>query len=312
MRDAGRLSSRLRVPALLAVALVGYLIGHAHSGAASQEKLRTASAAHVLLAYPSSWRAAAAAPEIPGLAIAHALVLAPGGDSAHAGLLAGDVPAGEPSPLPRPFVARLRLLPDTTVVNLLEVQAYRYARLSIAGFEPALTLYAIPNPAGTPTVLACYASAGFSAYMRRCEQIVTTLTLVGQWQNYDLTPELGYAAKLRASIGALDERRVALRRELRQGAPPAIVQRLATRLAAGFADAAAALSTLEPSSATQQAQATLSASITQARDAYAALAAAAYAESSSLSADARSRVYVAEAGVNVALESFALLGYKNT
>lgn len=298
------------LPVLVLVAIAGYVVGHAGSAGAPAEKLGTASVAGLLLHYPAGWRPAAAAPAIPGLSIAHTVVLAPGGDGAHAGLLTGQLPAGGPSPLPRQFVARMRWLPVTAVVDLLEVQAYRYARLSIPGFDQMLTLYAIPNPSGNPTALACYASSAFSADMRACEQIVATLTLVGQSQNYDLTPEPRYASQLSASIGALNGQRVALRREMRPGAAPAIVQRLAVRLAAGFANAAAALSALEPSSATKQAQATLSGSILQARDAYTALAAAAQAGNPSASAAARRLVYEAETSVNAALENFALLGYK--
>src|SRR6202011_4437572 len=108
---------------------------------------------------------AAAAPAIPGLTIAHPVVLAPGSDATRAGLITGQLPAGEPSPLPRSFVAGMRSLPDAAVVDLVEVQAYRSSRLSIPGFDQTLTLYAIPNSAGNPTVLACYASAALSAFM---------------------------------------------------------------------------------------------------------------------------------------------------
>jgi hypothetical protein len=310
MRDSIRSPSTMAVAVLAAVAILGYLAGHARTGAASAQKMHTASVAGVLLDYPSDWRPAAAAPVIPGLSLAHPVVLAPGGEAAHAGLLIGQLPAGEPTPLPRQFVARMRWLPDTAVVALLEVQAYRYARLSVPGFDQVLTLYAIPNPAGNPTALACYASAAFSASMRTCERVVAALTLVGQSQSYDLTPEPGYAGALGTSIRALDGQRVALRRELLPGTAPPVVQALATRLAAGFAGAAASIATLEPSSATKQAQATLSATILNARNAYTALAAAAQAENPSLSAAAGRMVSEAETSVNAALENFTLLGYK--
>jgi hypothetical protein len=310
MRDSIRSLPAMVVAGLAAVAVLGYLAGHAGTGAASAQKMRTASVAGILLDYPSGWRAASAAPVIPGLSLAHAVVLAPGGEAAQAGLVIGQLPAGEPTPLPRQFVARMRSLPDTAVVALLEVQAYRYARLSIPGFDHMLTLFAIPNPAGNPTALACYASAALSAYMRTCERVVAALTLVGQSQSYDLTPEPGYAGGLSTSIRALDGQRLTLRREMSRGAAPAVVQQLASRLAAGYAGAAASISTLEPPSATKQAQATLSESILQARNAYAALAAAAQAENPSLSAAAGRGVYEAETSVNAALENFTLLGYK--
>src|SRR4029077_13217005 len=244
-----------------------------------------------------------------GLPIAHPVALAPDGDAAHAALLAGALPRGELSPLPGRFIASMHTLPETEVVNLQEVQAYRYARLSIPGFDRMLTLFVIPNPHGDPTALACYASPAFSAYMRTCEKIVATLTLVGQPQSYDLTPEPNYARRIGTSIAALDRLRVTVRRDLRPQASPVTVRALAPRLARGFANAAASLSALEPSFAAGQAQSALSASILQARDAYTALAAAAAGESASHYASARKRVYEAESNVNWALESFALLGY---
>lgn len=296
------------IPVLVAVAILGYVAGHSRSQGATEE-LRTASAANVVLDYPSGWRRVGGDTQIPDLPIAHAIALAPDGESAHAGLLAGALPRGELSPLPGKFIVSMRALPETEVVNLQEVQAYRYARLSIPGFDRMLTLFVIPNPRGDPTALACYASRSFSTYMRACEKIVATLTLVGQSQSYDLTPEPNYARRIGTSIAALNRLRVAVRRELRPQASPATVHALATRLANGFASAGASLSALEPSFAAGQAQSVLSTSILQTRDAYTALGAAATDESASGYASARKRIYEAESNVNWALENFSLLGY---
>jgi hypothetical protein len=310
------------VALFVAVGILGYVIGHDRarvaSSGASGATSRTISAAGTLLAYPADWQPATATPQIPGLPIADPVVLAPDGDAAHAGLIAGQLPGDEPSLLPRGFIARMRSLPETEVVSLVETQGYRYAHLSVDGFDRMLVLYGIPHPNGSPTVLACYASAAFSAEMRTCEQIVARLTLVGQQPNYDpvpepsydLIPEARYARVLSAAIEALEVQRVSSRREMGAGAPPHTVQRLATRLAAGFANTAASLSQLKPSLATGQAQGTLSQSLLRARDAYTALAAAATSESPSRVADAQRRVSEAEASINTALESFALLGYR--
>lgn len=268
-------------------------------------------AASVLLEYPANWRPAAAAPEIPGLSITHGVALAPGGDVAHAGLVTGQLRGGEASPLSAPFVARLRALPTAGVVNLVATQAYRYSQLSVPGFDRMLTLYVIPNPGGKPTVLACYASAAFSAYMGTCEQIVATLRLEGQPPSYGLDPDPAYARHVGALIEGLDRTRLALREGMRRHATLATVQTLATRLAHGFASAAASLSSLEPTLAVAQARAMLYGSILRARDAYAALAAAAEEGSRSRYSAARAQVYEAEASINTALESFALLGYEH-
>jgi hypothetical protein len=306
----GRGPSAWMIVLLFAVALIGYLIGHDRSHAAPAVKSRTISTSSILLSYSQDWRSAAAAPTIPGLSLIHPVVLAPDGHVTQAGLIIGQLPAGESSLLPKRFLTAIRSLPNTEVVDLAKTQSYRYARLSVKGFNRTLSLFTIPNPGGNTTALACYASASFSAEMRTCEQIVATLAVVKQPPSDDLAPASGYARKLRASIGALDGQRVRLRSEMRSGAPAPTVQRLATRLAAAFASTAASLSQLKPSPATGQQQARLSQAISRARDAYMALAAAVAGGSPSRAAAARTQVYEAETAIDTVLENFALLGYR--
>ncbi len=300
---------------LFVVAIIGYLVGFhrapATSGAASGETTRIASGASVLLEYPSTWQPAAGAPPIPGLPVARALVLAPRGNSARAGLLSGQLPAGEASPLPRRFLALVRGIPYVEVVNLLDVQAYRYRRLSLPGYGRILDLYVIPNPGGNATALACYASNGFSTYLSQCEQIVAKLTPVGQSQ-YDLTPNTPYAARLGGLIRVLDGKRLTLRGEIRRASMPAAMGRLATALAGQFATAATSLAALEPPLMVGPAQAALAGAMLHARDTYRTLAAAGTAESVASYDAARGQVDAAEAGVDAVLESFALLGYNHT
>ena len=93
-------------------------------------------------------------------------------------------------------------------------------------------------------------------------------------------------------------------------AAPATAQRLAASLAEAFVGAGASLSALEPPLAAREAQTMLSDSISRAHEAYETLAAAAGSESTALFAVARTKVYEAEASVNGALASFALLGYQ--
>ena len=217
---------------LAAAAIIGYLVGSSDSSGASKGAMRTLSTASVLLEYPSGWQRTTSAPEIPGLSVANAVALAPRGDGAQVGLLVGQLPEGEAGPLPRSFVAHIGQLPETQVVNLIEIQAYKYAELSIPRFERKLTIYSIPNPPnGDATVLACYASAAFSSYMRACQQIVATVTLVGQSQLYELTPEPTYARELSTSLKMLNGQRVALRPEIAARATPGTAKRVAARLA---------------------------------------------------------------------------------
>jgi hypothetical protein len=300
---------------LVVVALIGYLVGFhrapATPVAAFGGKTRIASGTGVLLEYPSTWQPAAHAPVIPGLTIAHPLLLAPGGESARAGLLSGQLPAGEPSPLPRQFLALVRGIPHTEVSDLLEVQAYSYSQMSISGYDRTLDIYVIPRPGGNPAALVCYASKGYSAYMQQCEQILARLTLVGQSPS-ELKPDAGYARRLGGLIGVLDGKRLTLRGEMHRVSTPAEAARLATALAGRFATAAASLAALEPPLAAGPAQAALAGAMLHARDTYRTLAAAGTAESVASYDAARGQVDAAEAGVDAALESFALLGYNHT
>jgi hypothetical protein len=300
--------SLLAAPILIIVALLGYLAGHGRSAAAPPppvEKTRTISAATVTLDYPAGWQTASAAPKIPGLSLAHATVVAPEGEATQAGLVTGQLPAGEPSPLPSGFVAKLHALPHTEVVSLPETQAYRYTQLNISGFALPLTLYAIPDPGGHPTAVACYATNSLAAFMRTCELIAARLKLAVQAQSYVLTPDSAYARQVSALLGPVSAARAMLRRETGSQPAPAVVQ----RLEGAIAQAATSLSALQPPPAAGQAQAALSNALWRARDAYAALAAATGTGSPGAYSAAQARVSTAEASVDAALGSFALLGY---
>jgi hypothetical protein len=297
------------VPLLVLVAVLGYLVGHTHAGGGTSGVARTARSTDVVFQYPLGWAPASSGPQLDGLSLSQATRVAPRGQAQHAGLLVGSLPVNDPGPLPASFVARLTQLPQTTIVNLIEAQAYRYTQLHVRGFAPTLTLFAIPNPDGASTALACYAPSSSSPYMRACEETVAAVTVAGQSQTYQLTPEPKYAAELSATIRTLDRLRTSLERELHPQITAARAEQLARALAAGFGDARTALIKLEPNAPVEQAQAVLAAAIGQARAGYEALGAAVAALSVPTYEAAQARVATAEASVDKALENFALLGY---
>jgi hypothetical protein len=310
------LDPRLRVlatPLLVALAIAGYLLGHRHAASAPparEPSTRTLLTSSLLLTYPSDWAPAGAGPAIPGLSISGPAAIAPRGGAATAGLLTGQLLGGEASPLPAWFIARLRGLPDAQVVNLAETQAYRYSQLKVAGFERALTIYAIPGPSGGPTVIACYAAAAASPQMRTCERIAAEAQLQFAPQNDILTPDPDYARQVSAAVAAVAAHRTRLRHALSMlGVQPAS-QRVAARLASTLDAGAASLSTLPAPPAASQAQTLLSQAFARTGGAYAALAAAAGAGSRSRYVAARARVYAAESSIATALQGLALLGYE--
>jgi hypothetical protein len=306
------------IPLLVLVATAGYLIGihrasapsvSASSPASSGQAPLIASGANVLIAYPPSWRPASSPPPIPGLVVTSPLLLAPAGNAANAGLLSGQMPASETTPLPASFLALVHGIPPAEVVSLVNVQAYRYRNLT--GYARTLDLYVIPTVGGSPAVLVCYAAAGYSKYLNQCGQIVSNVTLVGQ-SSYDLTPSASYAGQLAPLITKLDAERVKLRHEITQRATLSAVTPLAVSLAERFARVAASLSALEAPQAASGAQATLANAMVNARNAYTALAEATKAEDLESYDAAKRKVEEAEAAVNKALEGFALLGYSHT
>ena len=301
------------IPILAVVAIVGYLLGsHRASAPASASPsaqapgTRVASGASVLLEYPAGWRPARTAPSIPGLSIGDPLLLAPRGDSAHAGLLSGQLPAGAASPLPTSLLSLVHGIPRTEIVNLANLQAYRYSGLS--GYDRTLDVYVIPTVRSGSTALVCYASNGFSSYLQPCEQIVAKVALVGQQTSSELSPDAAYAAQLSALITELDAERSKVRREMHL--QHADVRALASILARRFASAATSVAALEPPQPASAAQTALASSLAAARDAYTALAAT--GEQPARYPQAERRIDEAEAGVDGALESFTLLGYNHT
>lgn len=299
------------VPVFIAVAIFGYLLGRSRSESPPVEGNRVALGGGVVIEHPPAWRPGPGAPAIPRLALSQARVLAPNGSAVQAGLLVGTLSQSELAPLPRTFIESLPSLPETKIVNLVEVQAYRYAKLLVPGFDKALTLFVIPDPGGAATALACYAPSASSPFMRACESAVASVTVQAQSRVFELTPEASYASRISTSISVLDRLRVALERQLRGQVTAAQAQKLAIVLANGFADLSATLSELEPEPSAQRAQAALSAAAAQARAGYTALAAAAGAHDVPAYITAQKRIADAEAGVDWTLENYALLGYSS-
>jgi hypothetical protein len=302
---------------LFSVTILGYLAGHGHAAAAPVENTGEASNALTTLNYASDsgWRLASGEPSIPGLSIAQPLVLAPDGDGARGGLIVGQLVAGESSPLPPQLVAHLRQLPNTQVVNLLNTEAYRYARLSVTGSRQKLTLYTIPGSASTTTAILCYVSAGFSSNMQACEQLAASLTIAtGRPQvavrNSDpLAPNATYGHSVGAVIARIQQSLLTLRREIRPGASRAVVAGLAARLAGQLTGAAESLSAVQPPTAAGPVDLALSEALSQARAGYSALGAAVSAGSAPGYATATAEIYSAEAALSTALGNLTLLGY---
>jgi hypothetical protein len=294
----------------IGLALAGFLLGNRVPSSAPASKPQIAAGVGTLLEYPSTWRPASAAPSIPALAIADSLTLAPGGRAGEAGLLSGRLSASAPGLLPAAFVNVMRGLPHTEVVDLANAQAYRYRQLHLAGYDRALELYVIPSAVEGPVALACYANVQSSPFLRQCEQIVTQTTVPGQ-SLYALSPNAAYAAQLARQLGLLDRQRLTLREQMHSHNSPGEVASMASALAMRFANTAASIGALEPPQSASAAQATLASSLLAAHGAYQELAGALTTASSTQAQAAQAKIAGAEAEVDAALQTYALLGYSS-
>jgi hypothetical protein len=300
------------VPVLIAVAILGYVAGHSSAGNGPPER-QTAKGADVALGYPAGWSKLSRAPSIPGLPVGGASAIARRGAVADAGLVLGSLPEGEPAPLPASFVAKLGgRLPAPQIVNLVETQAYKFTRLSVDGMEQPLTLFVIPNPGSRPMVFACYARPALPTQLRACEQSVATVTVVGEPQAEQLTPEPLYAGRISTTVATLDELRATLKQELHPDVTVATARDLADRLAGGFATAERELGRLRPPAAATAVHEALSDGVAQAHSGYVALASAIGERDAAGYVAAQARVAKAEKQVDAALRSFVLLGYSST
>ncbi len=297
-------------------AAFGFVAGHGHSSArAVPEQAVEASNGLASISYPrrSGWRRARVRPAIGGLAIEHELTLAPAGQAAKAGLILGQLGGGRPTLLPSAFLTRLTRSPRTEVVNLQNIQAYRYSQLSMPSPTRRLVLYLIPNSAASSTVLACYADVPSPSYMKACEQIAATVTLISATSEAQagssLTPDSNYARDVGAPIRHAAQLLATARAAMRPEAERPVIASLATKLSAGLARVTESLSAVPPPTSAAQVHAALLEVMYRLRTSYAELGRAASAGSVTKYDAARERAYAAGTDFRAVLESFALIGY---
>jgi hypothetical protein len=298
---------------LLLVAVTGFLVGQRRAPTTvNSEATREVSGGAVVLEYPvrSDWRPATPV-SIAGLQITQPLALAPGGESQRAGLIVGNLAGDGRSLLPQAVLARLGSTPSTRIAHLDNMQAYRYSLPGAAGAGTAVTLYAIPDPLPSETVLACYAQASRAADLHTCERIAalarTTITLEAGENN--LTPDTAYAHRVGAALTKIDALRASVRPRLQPQLTASSAAQLATALAEGIAKLGEPLGKAQPPRAAEWVQTQLVLAVGSMRHAYEALAGALEQRSAPAYALARRQVERAEGEVNRTLVNLALLGY---
>jgi hypothetical protein len=305
LRRPVNLAATLALVVLIA-AVLGFLaesLTHRSGGSSAKD---AAIAQDMVLNFPRTWERVTTGPSVPGLALSNVVRLAPRGQGDRAGLIAGRVPAGGPTPLPADFLARLAGPPRGEVVALGGFEVYRYADLHVPGSDAGLTLYAAPS-AGDTAIIACVAPAGSTSYLDACGNIATGMDPLHS-APFSLLPSAAYAeavssvvARLDAALGAVPKAGRAL--------PSSREAALANRLSAAYAGAARSLAAASPPEAARVANDALAGALSHAGSAYADVAAAARAEDAASVSRTAATARAADAQVRTAVAGLGSLGY---
>jgi hypothetical protein len=126
-------------------------------------------------------------------------------------------------------------------VTLGDLQAVRYRNLDPGGFNPALTLYAVPTDKGVATV-ACTAEQSQAAqFLPECERAASTLELEGA-KPFDLGLGRDYAERLNTTLERLQSGRSRQLKALKSAKTPNQQARAAGNIARAYDVAARSLS----------------------------------------------------------------------
>src|SRR4051794_22529219 len=228
--------------AAVVLAIVGFLAGKGGGGGDDQPQgTSSAQSGAITITYPSDWQRADNPPSIPGVEFTNPIVVGPAGQPNNR-LTTGLVDASGPTLLPAAFVKSLGADPKTNdTVRLGDLQAYRYTNLDPGGFQPALTLYAVPTDKGVATVACTADPAQAAKFLPECERAASTLELDGA-KPFDLGLGRDYVSRLNSTFKRLEGARDAGVRGLKSAKTPAQQARAATGISRAYSAAARSLS----------------------------------------------------------------------
>ncbi|MEA2168996.1 MAG: serine/threonine kinase PknH, partial [Solirubrobacteraceae bacterium] len=309
-RGRGGLAAIVVVLAAAAIA-GGFLAGRSGrkekaDTVAPPEALSAATAGHLQLKYPASWRVRGQPSKVPGVTFASSVSVA--GDGGE--VIVGEVPdAGGPTLFSPGLTAKLQgAAPDPDRVLLGDVEAYRYTGLKVDGAARPLTLFAAPTASSVATVV-CRPDAPSPTFDRRCGQVAATLRVVGD-DAIGFAPDPGYAQVLTSAFGSLKTAIAGPSARLRAAKTSEQQAAAARQLAQAYASAETALRKATVSPLTRDAHAAVLAALGRLATGYRDTAAAATGQKASAYARAGKDIRRADAALSSAVASFGKLGYK--
>jgi hypothetical protein len=227
--------------AVLALAVVGFLVGKGGGGDSQPEGTSTARSGAITITYPSTWQQSDQVPAPPGYQFTNPIAVGPKGQPNNR-LVTGLVDASGPTLLPAAFVKSLGADPNRNdTVRLGDLQAYRYRNLDPSNFNPSLTLYAVPTDKGIATI-ACQADPAQAAkFLPECERAASTLKLDGA-KPFDLGPGRDYVDRVNGTLDKLQSARADQISALKSASTPAAQGKAASNISRAYDSAAKALS----------------------------------------------------------------------
>ena len=189
------------------------------------------------------------------------------------------------------------------------MQAYRYARLRVRGFDGLMTLYVAPTNGGVLT-LACFARAADNQrFGAACERVARSVRLLAG-RAYPVGPRREYQRALNTMLKQLDGARRRERAALRAASTRQAQANAALRLSDDFAVAHGATGRIVVLPHEETAHRRLLARIQSARIAYDRLARSARQGNASRYESAADAVTRAEGRVRAAIRALGVLGYR--
>ncbi len=292
---------------VVAIALLGFVLGRLAHGEPGSKPLSPAVAGPISLSFSADDWAAAQPAEIEGLGLTGAVGLRslrePGSLVAGVGREARGARL-----LPPAFVELLLRTPRREAVRLGSLAGFRYRDLKHRRSSGSLTIYAVPTTAGVATI-ACLAPVPDSETLVRCESVATTLALRGA-EALPLGPNQRYAAAVNTALTSLEAQRSEGRRALSEARTPAAQARAADQLAIAYRAAAAGLGRAGPGPIEEPYHRSILATLARAAEGYGALAEAAGAHRRLAYDRAAAQVERAEDGLDRSVRALKRVGYK--
>jgi hypothetical protein len=291
--------------AVIALAVVGYLVGNSGSSGGTETPANnsSASAGVLTITFPDTWQRVDSAPPIPGLSVKDPISVAPKGGPAVGVLTAGMASASDPSLLPVSFKQKLSgPAPKGEPVKLGTVQAYKYTGLKPKNYPQELTVYTVPTDAGVATVACSAAPAQAATYLPQCESAASTLTLSGA-KAIGLGVPPSYGKAVNRTIQRLQAERAAALKKLKAAKTPKAQAAAARQAAAAYAAAAKTLAAQKGGPQVDATNAAIIAALRQGAAGYTQMASGAAGNNAGRYRSGAANVKKADAALQKALKS---------